>query len=178
MKGILIKFKKDYENVDDFLESLFYKDKQLAELSYKFFKKLEQEKVLFSNKWKRHIIDIFECYPLKQEEKNKLATIFEKYSFIEKGRGKKPYVKLLEKNKKKEIDLESDEKIILEKIVKWNSSVSSYYSIINKLVGAGIIEKKNGEIRKSGEILNCIKKLRKIFLDNETSEKSYTYSPK
>ena len=178
MKGILIEFKKDYENMDDFLESLFYKDKKLVGFASKFFKKIEEEKVLFSNKWKRHIIDVFESYPLKQEEKNKLDAIYEKYPSVERGRGKKSYAKLLEKNEKKEIELEPDEKTIIEKNVKWNSSVSSYYSIINKLIGAGVIEKKSGEMRKSGEILKRIKKLRKLFLEIETSDKGYTYSPR
>ncbi len=176
MKAILLKF-KNYENISEFLEGIFYKNKELSKPALKFLEKLNREKMLFTKKWKRHIIDIFECYPLKENEKKELKNVYDTYfPIVDRGRGKKLNSIILEKNEKNEINIKPEQKLLLEKSIRWNSSVSGYYSILKKLEGAGLIKKKNGEIRKSKDILKTLNNISEIFTEKEDG--SFVYSPK
>ncbi len=176
MESVLLKF-KNYENLHEFLECLFYKNKELSEPALKFLEKLDREKIMFTKKWKRYIIEIFGCYPLKENERKDLEDIYNEYHLnLEKGRGKKLNLKILEKSEKNEINILPEQKLLLEKSIRWNSSVSGYYSILKKLKKVGLIEKKEGEIKKSKNILKTLNKISEIFMEKEDG--SLVYSPK
>ncbi len=179
---VLIKLSHNsYSSLIDFLEGVFYRDKNLAKVALKFLEKIYRTEYGISSKqWRSHISELFNCYPIDEEDEAMLNKIYEKYkNFVEKERGKKPYYLLLKKDKNGEIELLEDEKIILEKAAKWNASISSYYSILRKLKCIGLIEKKKGYLIKSKKIFEILKGIKECINSLNSKEKQdYVYAPK
>jgi len=184
MDFVLIKFRNEpYKNLIEYLQDLFYKNEFLSKIAFKFLKKVYRSKMgIPSNHWRSYITELFNCYPVNNEDKNVLRSICERHNRgLKRGRGSKCYTSMIRKNKDKEINLGDEERDILERAIKWNSSVSSYYSILRKLEKAGIIEKKGGYILKSKRFLDTLRSVEKVVssLDEENEDKTdYVYASK
>lgn len=161
MSLIRIRSGSHYSGFASFLQDIFYRDitGNLAS------KALELLKIVYSSEdgvpatlWKEQVSKLFSVELVKEEDENSIKAIVEKYLGFSKQdllaskarlRGKKPYQALLEKHKSGGIILSLDEEKVLNKVSKWYSSVTSYYSILNKLKALGILEKRNNSYRKS-----------------------------
>ena len=62
---------------------------------------------------------------------------------------------------------------MLERAFEWNSAISAYYSVIRKLKGVGLIEKKRGYFIKSDKFLGTLKSLKKLFDNFEDNKNIY-----
>lgn len=171
----LIKFRSDnYGSLKDFLNDIFYKDENLSKPAYELMRLVydRKESGLQAKNWKSYIASLFNAESLSSEENEFLARIIEKYSISTSNRGAKPYESLLDLGKEKKIELADAEKQILEKILKWNSCISSYYSILNKLKAIGLIEKKSGRYHKSTAIFDRFRQIQGFISQFETDIRS------
>lgn len=156
-----------------FFNDIFYRDKSglLANAALKFYEKLQKENSIPSSKWRECIFEIFGVPPIQLGESNALKEMCEKYAnFLackdsKKGlRGKKPYQILLEKHSSGEANFNEKEIALLERVSKWYSALSSYYSIVNKLKALGIIEKKEGNYTLSNKFVEKLREIEKLLI--------------
>lgn len=147
---------------------IFYRDKSslLANSALYIYNKLKKTpEGLKPSEWEKHVSEIFKVNYIENIDFPLLKDLCQKHSQFLKSdsktglRGKKPYKILLKKFLKNEIKLSEQEEALLKRVSKWNSAVSSYYSIINKLKAIGIIEKKQGCYILSNKFANCLKSI-------------------
>ena len=173
---VLIKLSsKPYEDLTDFLKSLFYKNENLAEIALKILVKIySSEFGIRSGRWMSNISEFFGVYPPDESDKVLLDEITRRYiGNAPSKRGVKQYTLLIEKLKKGTINLSNEEKDILEKTVLWNSSVSRYYTIIKKLKNSGIIEKKKGYLVKSSKIHKILDSIKNTLGEIDSKDRTY-----
>jgi hypothetical protein len=170
----LIKFGRRYESLLDFLRDVFYRNESLAEPALSLIKRIYSTKFGLSIKrWDAYISEIFGCDKLDDEEEKMLSDIEIKFSnLIKKGRGNKPYFKLLKMSESGKISLSTDEIEVLKKAVEWNSSVSKYYVILNKLLAIGLVRKEKGSIVQNKEFINWLDIIKKQ-ISSLNEEKDY-----
>jgi hypothetical protein len=153
-KGLIRLRNTQYESLQQFLEDVFYRDKNksLTKAANQLLMKIYErgEFGLRSKNWKGHISEIFECLAPTTEDEDALLVLAKKQLGEKKvKRGEKAYQLMLKEANEGKIKLTDEEKKLLEKICGWNACISSYYSIVNKLRAIGLIEKKKGHYFKS-----------------------------
>jgi len=174
MKVTLKMDNESYKTLDNFFEDLFYKNPKLVKAALKFIDMVySKTNGIMASSWRSNISKLFNCYPLERNEKNMLKDVLKKYSGILPSRGSKIYKILLEKNKNDKIKLNDSERVVLERAFEWNSAISAYYSVIRKLKGVGLIEKKRGYFIKSDKFLGTLKSLKKLFDNFEDNKNIY-----
>jgi hypothetical protein len=169
----LIKLRREgYNNIKEFLEDVFYRDSNLAKYSYELLRMIYDRKELGlqAKNWKEHIADVFDVRPLTEEESAELKKL---YAHTKSPANiKKPYLTLLRRSQRGEIELHGPEQELLKKAIAWNSFVSTYYSILNKFVAIGLVDKKEGKYVKSNTLLNQFKSIEKTITDFEVAIRS------
>lgn len=174
--GVLVKIEnKPYEDLNALVKSIFYKDEKLAEIAIKILKKIYRSEFgIRSGRWISNISEFFGVYPIDESEKEIIEKINNSYLGQTKHkRGVKQYASLIGRAKKGEITLSDEERDVLEKNVKWNSSISSYYTIIKKLKNIGLIEKKKGYLVKSKKFSNALESIKEILKELEKRDDTY-----
>jgi hypothetical protein len=169
----LIKLRREgYNNIKEFLEDVFYRDSNLAKYSYELLRLIYDRKSLGlqAKNWKEHIADVFDAKPLTEEEEATLKALHARTR--SKADIRKPYLTLLRRSQRGEIELSGPEQELLKKAIAWNSFVSSYYSILNKFVAIGLVDKKEGKYHKSNSLLNQFKNIEKTIADFEVAIRS------
>lgn len=163
-----------YEDIKEFLADVFYRDKNLTDPAFEIMRLIYDRKELGMEvkNWKEHISNTFNIEHLNEEESEQLKKVYQRFYTSVSAKGAKPYQTLLKRAEKGEISLSSAEKEIIEKSVKWNASVSTYYSVLNKLAAIGLIEKKEGRYYKSRKILDQFKSIEKAISDFEVQLRS------
>lgn len=153
----LIKFRSNnYGAIHDFLKDVFYKDENLSKPAYELLRLIYDRKDLglSAANWKSYIETIFNTKQVSAEDSIVLDKALNNHSITNTKRGSKPYENLLDLHGKGRLNLDETEKQVLEKALKWNTCVSSYYSILNKLKAIGLVEKKHGHYHKSTAIFD------------------------
>ncbi|MDD5181892.1 MAG: hypothetical protein PHC66_01825 [Candidatus Nanoarchaeia archaeon] len=171
----LIKFRSsNYEILNDFLKDVFYKDENLSAPAYELMRLIYDRKELglSAANWKSYIETIFNTKQVSAEDSALLDGIILKHNITDTKRGSKPYENLLGMHSKGRLSLSEAEKQVLEKALKWNSCVSSYYSILNKLKAIGLVEKKQGRYHKSRSIFDRFTQIRSFIEKFETDIRS------
>jgi transcriptional regulator CtsR len=163
---------KPYKDIREFLEDIFYKDdgKNLSKQAYEIMRMIydRKESGLQAKNWKEHIKNVFGCAPVAEEESSELKKIYGRFHKVESSRGKKPYLAIIKQVEEGKAQLPEAEKELLKKAIKWNSSVSTYYSVLKKLVATGLVEKREGKYFRSSKLLEQFKHIEKIISDFET----------
>lgn len=161
----LIKMKKEYSSFDDFLKDVFFKKPELSKIAIAFLQKVYSSfNGVPAEEWPRQITEFFGIYQPRDEELQKLRQLYKQH--FNKEPGVKPYQQLLKLKEK----LNAEDVEIIEKVAKWNSSVSSYYSMLNKLKALGLVERKKGKYTKSDSFGNNMSGLSKMFDESISSE--------
>ena len=163
-----------YETLAEFFENLFYKNHKLAKIALGFFEMVgSKTNGIMASSWRSNISKLFKCYPLNEDDEKALKSVLEKNLDLLKSRGGKNYKTILEKYKNNKIKLDDSEIDVLERAVEWNSAVSGYYSIIKKLRGVGLIEKRKGFFIKSNKFLQTLDRLKGLLDTAEIKENIY-----
>jgi len=149
----LIRLRKTpYSGLHSFFQDVFYKQDAFASKALTFLKIIYKDNVKATD-WKSSIKKLFDVNaPTIADERVIDEACFKYLGFHREDikaskarlRGKKAYKNLLERN-----DLPSNMRKVLKKVSQWNSAVTSYYSILNKLKALGFIEKNSGVYVKS-----------------------------
>lgn len=171
----LIKFRSNnYEVLNDFLKDVFYKDENLSAPAYELMRLIYDRKDLglSAANWKSYIETIFNTKHISAEDSVLLDGIILKHNITNTKRGSKPYENLLDLHSKGRLSLNETEKQVLEKALKWNACVSSYYSILNKLKAIGLVEKKQGHYHKSKLIFDRFTQIKSFIEKFETDIRS------
>jgi len=157
----LVRIGGNNNSLEDFLRDIFYKDKngRLVKAALIFLYKISESGSLGlrAKNWHFYIMDMFNVEPLEKEEEELIRSLFERYK--EHLNRKKPAQKLLSLFNNKKIELSDYELEVLKKFSVWNSSISSYYSVVNKLKAIGLIEKREGNYYLSEKLKNKMKKI-------------------
>lgn len=165
-----------YKDIREFLEDIFYKDedKNLSKYAYEVLRLIydRKESGMQAKNWKEHIKNIFGCATITEEETVELKKIYDRFHKVASSRGKKPYLAIIKLAKEGKAQISEAEHVLLSKAIKWNSSVSTYYSIINKLVAVGLVEKREGKYFRSPKLLEQFKHIEKLISDFETAIRS------
>ena len=150
-------------------EDIFYRDKSgaLASSALRLYNKIRKEPGIKSSDWQKHISEVFKAQPVDFAENAVLKEICRKYSVNDENpkglRGKKPYLLLIGKHSNGKLKLDEKELSLLRRVSKWHSAVSSYYSIINKLMAIGLIDKKESSYVPSNKFINSLKSIEKTL---------------
>jgi len=171
----LIKFRSNnYEILNDFLKDVFYKDENLSAPAYELMRLIYDRKDLglSAANWKSYIETVFNTKQVSAEDSAVLDGILNKHNVLNSKRGSKPYEHLLDLHSKGRLNLNDAEKQVLEKALKWNACVSSYYSILNKLKAIGLVEKKQGHYHKSKLIFDRFTQIKSFIEKFETDIRS------
>jgi len=157
-------------SLSSFFQDIFYRDKSgsLAGSALRIYNKIRQEPGIRSSEWQEHISTVFKVTPVDFAEVAVLKEICKKHGLTERLRGKKPYQVLIEKHSNGKIKIDEKELALLQRVSKWHSAVSSYYSIINKLKAIGMIEKKEGNYIASNRFVNSLKAIERSLQDGKT----------
>ncbi|MCD6547051.1 MAG: hypothetical protein J7K22_00695 [Nanoarchaeota archaeon] len=155
-----------YKDLYDFFSDVFYKNKSLAGYAVKLYDKISNEK-FYTKNWKSYVCQIFNAYPITEDEEKILNELCKRYFKDNQLKGKKPFLKLLSNYKNGELHLTDDEVFLIKKAIMWNAAVSGYYSIINKLKSLGIIKRKGPMYVKSNKFCDSIESIRKLFNDKK-----------
>lgn len=149
----LIRLRKTpYSGLLSFLQDVFYKKDELAGSALKFLRRVYEGEVKASD-WKKVIRELFGVEELSESDEQVIDQAVVKHLGFHRQnlkaskyrlRGKKVYKKLLEKD-----GVSEEVRVVLKKVTDWNSAVTSYYSILNKLKALGLIEKSEGFYVKS-----------------------------
>jgi hypothetical protein len=164
-----------YSGLLSFFQDVFFKQEGLA------LKALEILKIIYSHEvkaedWNKLITRVFNVDLLSKDEELIIDEACIKYLGFHREdinfskarlRGKKAYKELLIRE-----NIEPSIKEVLLKYSKWNSAVTSYYSIINKLKALGLIDKTNGYYNKSEKFKNRLTQVTDLLngFENETKQ--------
>ena len=165
-EGLVSLKKENYENLKDFLSSVFYRDDsaQLSKAAFMLVHKINScgNFGLRASDWKIHVMDSFNVEQPEQGDKEIVDNMLAKYD-LKRARGSKPIKALLSKHKKGKLKLPKDELEVLENYLVWNSAISGYYSIIKKLKAIGFIERKEGNYFLSSKLSDRLSQIKKII---------------
>ena len=120
-----------------------------------------------SKRWQAYVSEIFEVDLIYEDDEKVFSFLKEKYPNLDSGRGSKFYVNLLKLANDDKISLSKGEINALKKAVEWNSAVSGYYSIVNKLKEIGLIKKENGMLKRDESFFNNLTNLKKFLSEEE-----------
>jgi hypothetical protein len=149
----LIRLRKTpYSGLLSFLQDVFYKQELLADKALNLLKIIYQEGFDASD-WKKIVKLLFSVKEPTQADDGVIdKACIDHLGFHRQNirasktklRGKKVYKKLLDNEK-----VPDEVKVVLKRVSSWNSAVTSYYSILNKLKALGLVEKASGAYVKS-----------------------------
>jgi len=149
----LIRLRKTpYSGLLSFFQDLFYKQEDLSSKALELLGFIYENGFKASD-WKEMIQQLFKVnQPTIADERVIDEACFKYLGFHRedlqaskaKLRGRKAYKKLLDQS-----NVADDVKVVLKKVSNWNSAVTSYYSILNKLKALGFVEKNEGVYVKS-----------------------------
>ncbi|MFA5405904.1 MAG: hypothetical protein WC307_00905 [Candidatus Nanoarchaeia archaeon] len=154
----LIRLRKiPYSGLLSFLQDVFYKDDVMAGKALKLLEMVYKKSIPASD-WKSVVSELFNVKPASSSDESVIDDACINYLGFHREdvilskarlRGRKAYKQLLERS-----DVKPDVKLILKKVSDWNSAVTSYYSIINKMKALGLIEKTDNFYVKSNKLSN------------------------
>ncbi len=145
-----------YSSLESFMKDLFYKNEELSSKAMKLLTLIYSDG-LKSSDWKLIIRELFNVSePTKSDELIISEALSKKGVYKEEVKSRIK-LRLLHN----ELLNSGDEEVInaVKRINEWNSAVTAYYSIINKLRAVGLIEKQEGVYKKSTKFNNRLNQI-------------------
>ncbi len=145
-----------YSSLESFMKDLFYKNEELSGKAIKLLTMIYL-KELKSSDWKSIITELFNVNEPTSNDELIVSEALSKKGIYKEEVKSRIKLRLLHN----ELLNSSDERVVnaVKRINEWNSAVTSYYSIINKLRAVGLIEKQEGVYKKSSKFSNRLNQI-------------------
>ncbi len=172
----LIRLRKTpYSGLLSFMQDVFFRNEKQA-IKAMGLLKIIYEKKINTKDWRQIIKELFEVEEINHHDEQLIDEACIKYLGFHREnitasktrlRGKKAYKELIERQ-----DISDELRKTLNKTTKWNSAVTMYYSIINKLKAIGLIEKTNSQYVKSDKFKRRFSQVITLIegFENETKQ--------
>ncbi len=173
----LIRLRKiPYSGLLSFMQDVFYKDEVMANHALRLLERVYKQSIQASE-WRSVVSELFGVKESSSADESVIDDACINYLGFHREdvvaskahlRGKKAYKQLLDRP-----DVKPEVKSVLKRVSAWNSAVTSYYSIINKLKALGLIEKIDNSYVKSNKLTNRFSQVIGLLegFENETKQK-------